>query len=214
MQCRVSFFFARHQQDSSNGDSCQEPDDMAIESKLAQADLDALLGFAPDEDSPIPYMKRTREWYLALGYGNPYRWAHYLEVPFRPLDKPLSKCTATIITTAAPRQPGKAPQAREAAYNAEAKFYALYSGDTGSDPELRIDHVAIDRKHTSMQDSGAWFPLPAMRRAALQGRIGALARRFHGAPTHRSQRHTLAVYCPEILSRCLEDGVDVAVLVP
>jgi D-proline reductase (dithiol) PrdB len=41
-----------------------------------------------------------------------------------------------------------------------------------------------------------------------------LAKRFHGVPTHRSQRHTIAVYCPEILSRCNEDAVDVAVLVP
>ena len=26
-------------------------------------DLDALLGFAPDYDSPIPYMQRTRDYY-------------------------------------------------------------------------------------------------------------------------------------------------------
>ncbi|HEX9719976.1 MAG TPA: reductase [Ramlibacter sp.] len=187
---------------------------MSNEPNPPQAELDALLGFAPDADCPIPYMKRTREWYLALGYGNPYRWAHYSEVPFCRPAKPLSKCTATLITTAAPYQPGKAPLAPGAAYNAAAKFYAVYSGDTGTDPALRVDHVAIDRKHTSMEDSGCWFPLPALRRAAAAGRIGALAHRFHGVPTHRSQRHTLAVYCPEILSRCLEDGVDVAVLVP
>jgi hypothetical protein len=187
---------------------------MTAESKLAQAELDALLGFAPDDDSPIPYMKRTRDWYLALGYGNPYRWAHDADAPFHALDKPLSQCTATLITTAAPHQPGKAVQDSGGAYNAAAKFYAVYSGDTGADHDLRIDHVAIDRKHTSLEDSGVWFPLPAMRRAVAQGRIGALAKRFHGVPTHRSQRQTIAIYCPEVVSRCLEDGVDVAVLVP
>ena len=128
--------------------------------------------------------------------------------------KPLAQCTATVITTAAPYQPDKGPQGPGAPYNAAAKFYAVYSGDTGADHDLRIAHVAIDRKHTSMEDSGSWFPLPALRRAVAQGRIGALAPRFHGAPTNRSQRHTIEVDCPELLSRCREDGVEVAVLVP
>ena len=74
---------------------------MSSAPNLAQAELDTLLGFAPDDDSPIDYMRRTRDWYLALGYGNPYRWAHYQDVPpFHALAKPLSQCTATIITTA------------------------------------------------------------------------------------------------------------------
>ena len=29
--------------------------------------------FAPERDRPIAYTQRTRDWYLALGYGNPYR---------------------------------------------------------------------------------------------------------------------------------------------
>ena len=35
--------------------------------QLNQAELDALLGFASDDDSHVPYMKRTRDWYMALG---------------------------------------------------------------------------------------------------------------------------------------------------
>lgn len=177
-------------------------------------DLDALLGFAPDDDSPIPYMKRTRDWYLALGYGNPYRWAHYTDVPFHPLRKPLAECRATVVTTAAPYRPGKGSQGPGAPLSAAGKFYAVYSGDTSADHDLRIAHVAIDRKHTSMEDSGTWFPLPALRRAVAQGRVGSLATRFHGAPTNRSQRHTIEVDVPEIRSRCLADGVDMALLVP
>jgi hypothetical protein len=187
---------------------------MSSAPNLAQAELDTLLGFAPDDDSPIDYMRRTRDWYLALGYGNPYRWAHYQDVPFRALAKPLSQCTATIITTAAQVRPDQGPRPAGTAYNAAAKFNTVYSGDTGLDHDLRVDHVAIDFKHSTMEDSGSWFPLPALRRALSQGRIGALAPRFHGVPTHRSQRHTLADYCPEVVSRCLEDKVDVAVLVP
>jgi D-proline reductase (dithiol) PrdB len=187
---------------------------MPAASNMSQTDLDALLGFAPDDDIPIAYLQRTRDWYLGLGYGNPYRWAHYSDVPFHPLSRPLAQCTATVITTAAPYQPDKGPQEPGTAYNAAAKFYTVYSGDTAADHDLRVDHVAIDFKHTSMADSGSWFPLPGLRRAVAQGRVGALASRFHGVPTHRSQRHTIAVYCPEIVSRCRADGVDIAVLVP
>src|SRR5439155_1363261 len=169
--------------------------------------------FAPETDRPIAYMQRTRDWYLALGYGNPYVWAHHTDVPFQPLKKPLARSRVPLVTTPAPSQPGKADQGPGAAYNAAAKFFSVYSGDTSVDHDLRIAHVAIDRKHTSMEDSGTWFPLPALRRAMTQGRV-QLAKRFHGAPTNRSQQHTLEVDCPEILARCLEDEADAALLVP
>jgi len=163
---------------------------------------------------PISYMQRTRDWYLALGYDNPYRWAHHEDVPFRRLAKPLAECTVALVTTAAPYQPNKGPQGPGAPYNAAAKFFAVYSGDTAIDHDVRIAHVAIDRRNTTMEDSGTWFPLPRLREAALGGRIGALARRFHGMPTNRSQRHTIEVDAPELLARCREDAVDAAVLVP
>ena len=169
--------------------------------------------FAPEADRPIAYMQRTRDWYLALGYGNPYVWAHHTDAPFQPLAKPLARLRVALVTTAAPYQPGKGDQGPGAAYNSAAKFFSVYSGDTSVDHDLRIAHVAIDRKHTSMEDSGTWFPLPALRRVAAAGRV-QLAPRFHGAPTNRSQKHTIEVDCPEILARCVEDGADAALLVP
>jgi hypothetical protein len=41
-----------------------------------------------------------------------------------------------------------------------------------------------------------------------------VAPRFHGAPTNRSHRVTLETDAPEILRRCREDDVDVAILAP
>ena len=177
-------------------------------------DLDQLLGFAPDYDAPIPYMQRTREYYKAIGYTTPYRWAHFLEAPFTPLRKPLAQARLTIITTAAPYQPDKGDQGPGAAYNGSAKFYQAYSGDTARDHDLRISHIGYDRTHTTATDSGTWNPLPALRRAVAGGRIGALTDRFHGAPTNRSHRVTIETDAPEILRRCQEDGADVALLVP
>jgi hypothetical protein len=169
-------------------------------------------GFAPEHDAPIPYMKRIRDYYLALGYATPYRWAHYAEVPFQPLTKPLAKCRVALITTAAPYQHDKGNQGPGAPYNAAAKFYTVYSGDSSIDPDLRISHLAIDRTHTTAEDSNTWFPLPQLRRCAAAGRIGEVAPRFHGAPTNRSHRATLEQDCPDLLARCRADAVDAAVL--
>lgn len=162
---------------------------------------------------PVPYMRRTRDWYLALGFDNPYVWAHNTDIPFTPLKKPVSETKLALITTASPYQPDKGDQGPGAPYNASAKFYEVYSGDVRQDHDLRIAHVAIDRDHTSMEDSGTWFPLPVLR--AVEGRLfGSLAPRFHGLPTNRSQRHTLAVDAPEILKRCRDDGAEAALFVP
>jgi hypothetical protein len=117
------------------------------------------------------------------------------------------------VTTAAPYQPDKGEQGSGAPYNAAAKFYRVYSGDTAADHDLRISHVAIDRRHTTAEDPGTYFPLPALRRAAAAGRI-QLAPRFHGLPTNRSQRTTLEQDCPELVARCREDGAEAAILVP
>jgi glycine/betaine/sarcosine/D-proline reductase family selenoprotein B len=178
------------------------------------SDADSGLGFAPEHDAPVAYMQRTRDYYLALGYGNPYRWAHYAEVPFASLTKPLAQSQIGLVTTAALYQPGKGDQGPGAPYNGSAKFYRVYSGDTAVDHDLRISHIGYDRIHTTAEDSGTWFPLPALRELAAAGRIGAAAPRFHGAPTNRSHRTTLDQDGPELLARLREDRVDAVILVP
>jgi D-proline reductase (dithiol) PrdB len=61
---------------------------------------------AADHDIPIPHMERMREYYLTLGYDNPYRWAHHVDVPFTPLAQPLAALRVALISTAASYQPG------------------------------------------------------------------------------------------------------------
>jgi hypothetical protein len=164
-------------------------------------------GFAPDEDAPIPYMARTREYYQAIGYTIPYRWAHFIDAPFQPLRKPLSRSRVTIVTTAAPFDPAKGDQGPGAKYNGGAKFYSVYDGDASKTHDLRISHIAYDRVHSSADDSGTWFPLPQLRQLANEPR-------FFGAPTNRSHRVTIETDAPDILARCQADHVDAAVLVP
>ena len=168
---------------------------------------------AAEHDVPIPYMQRTRDYYQTLGFA-PYRWAHFVEVPFTPLAKPLAQARVVLITTAAPYQPGLGDQGPGAKYNASAKYYKVYSDSTESTPDLRISHVGYDRTHTTAEDQRTWLPLAALQAAVKTGRTGALTPRFHGAPTNRSQRVTIETDAPELLRRCREDGAEVAVLVP
>lgn len=173
-------------------------------------ELDAIADF----DVPIPYMQRTRDYYLAIGYDTPYRWAHNVAAPFQPLSKSLAESRVTIITTAARFDPAKGDQGPGAAYNGSAKFYQVYDGDTTQQHDLRISHIAYDRAHTTATDMNTWFPLAQLNRLAAEGRIGSVAPRFFGAPTNRSHRATMETDAPDILARCKADSVDVAVLVP
>jgi hypothetical protein len=184
------------------------------EGASVSAPTDDQLGFAPDDDAPIPYMARTREYYAAIGYTTPYRWAHYIRTPFQPLKKPLNQSRLTIITTAAPFDPAKGDQGPGAKYNGGAKFYSVYDGDTSKLHDLRISHIAYDRLHTSAVDSGTWFPLPQLLQRAGDGRIGQVGPNFFGAPTNRSHRITIETDAPEILARCRADNIDAAILVP
>jgi hypothetical protein len=166
------------------------------------------------DDSPIGYMQRTRDYYAAIGYTTPYRWAHHVDVPFQPLRKPLAQARVAIVTTAARFDPAKGDQGPGAPYNGAAKFYQVYDGDTSASHDLRISHIAYDRIHTAATDSNTWFPLAQLHRLAGAGRIGAVAPRFFGAPTNRSHRVTVETDAPDILARCRQDAVDAVVLAP
>jgi hypothetical protein len=149
-----------------------------------------------------------------LGYDNPYTWAHYIEVPFAPLQKPLNQSVLGLITTAVPYDPDKGLQGPGAPYNAAAKFYQPYQNSVAGDIDLRIAHVGIDRKNANMEESDCWFPLATATQAAQSGRVRALSPNFYGLPTNRSQRHTLEIDAPLILEMLRADKVDVAVLIP
>ena len=170
------------------------------------------LDFAVDHDAPIPYMQRISTYYRTLGYGKPYQWAHYAQVPFTRLRKPLADSRIALITTAAPFNPEAGDQGPRAPYNSAAKFYRVYSQSIDGESDVRISHVGIDRKHTSAEDPGTWFPLAQMKRLAAEGRIGEVAPRFHGAPTNRSQRTTIEQDCPDLLAAVRADGADAVVL--
>jgi len=174
---------------------------------------DSNLGFAETYDVPVPYMTRLRDYYLALGYGNPYRWAQFTDVPFTPLGKPLNECRVGLVTTAAPFKEDAGDQGARAPYNAAAKFYSVYAGDSNDVGFLGISHLGYDRKYSTAEDFNSYFPMKALQAAADRGDIGDVSLRFYGTPTNRSQVTTLDQDCVNVLNLMIEDKVDAAVIV-
>jgi hypothetical protein len=157
----------------------------------------------------ISYIDRTREFYAAAGYERPYRWAHFRDVPFAPLAKPLSECTVGLVTTTSPSE------GFEPGPGALRGDKPVWSGSTEDPPErLYTDHLSWDKETTHTDDVESFLPIRALKRLAEKGRIGRLARRFYGVPTDYSQRRNREEDAPEVLRLCREDGVDVALLVP
>ncbi len=164
-------------------------------------------------DQPIAYRARIRDYYLALGFQTPYRWANFSDVPFTALSKPLAQCRIAIVTTAAPYNPDVGDQGPGAAYNGAAKFYSVYEMSTATEPDLRISHIAYDRQHSPATDQNSWFPLKRLKYFAEKKEIGAVSELFFGLPTNRSHRVTQEVDCPALVSKVTGVAADACILV-
>lgn len=172
------------------------------------------LGNSITSAPPIAYIARTRAYYLALGYDNPYQWAQFDDIPFTRLKRPLNKAKVAIVTTAAPFQPEHGDQGPGAPYNADAKFYDVYKVPASPIPDLRISHVAIDRAHTTAEDPASYLPQAALMRAKDDQLIGEAAAFIYGLPTNRSQRTTSDVDAPNLLELLIADQIDAAIFIP
>lgn len=163
--------------------------------------------------SYVKYIDKTRAYYSSQGYKDPYRWATFEDVPFTRLPKPLSECTVALVSTSdvAIRSKGE-----EAKSGDEATLVGnVYSLPTDTPEELfytRQEH--FDRVATHLNDVNSYFPITRLHELVREGRIGKVAARAHGVYTAYSHRKTRELDAPEVLRRCREDGVDVAVLTP
>ena len=154
-----------------------------------------------EQDAPIRYMERTRQYYRALGYANDYVWATFDDVPFTPLPRPLSELRIALITTASP-----------ADFDGTKR---VWSGAVSPPPSrLFTDNVAWDKESTHTDDRASFLPIEAASELAREGIFAGLTARFHGVPTEYSQRKTRERDAPEILARVREDGADAAMLMP
>ena len=142
-----------------------------------------------------------------------YRWRRIDPVPWAPLRKPLSECRVALLSSAGLVAPGQAP---------------FDSGIRGGDPSFREipDAVAMESlldTHRSgsfdhegiRRDPNLALPIDRLHELAASGRIGRSNRRhisFMGSLTATGT--FVAETAPAAAKILIEDGVDVALLVP
>lgn len=161
----------------------------------------------------VRYIDRTRAYYQSQGYREPYRWAHFEDVPFARLTKPLSECTLALVSTSdvAVRDENVEVQKTDPELMV-GNVYSI-SSDTPTD-RLYTRQEHYDRNATHLDDVNSYFPITRLHELAAQGKIARVAARAHGVYTAYSHRKTLTVDAPEVLKRCREDGVDAVILTP
>jgi D-proline reductase (dithiol) PrdB len=152
-------------------------------------------------EQPVPYMERTRHYYRALGYPSDYVWAHFDDVPFARLGKPLSQARIALLTTAMPPD-----------FKGVKK---VWSGAVSPPPAaLFTANLAWDKESTHTEDRGTFLPIEVASELASEGVIGGLTPRFHGVPTEYSHRKTMTEDAPQVLARLRDDGAEAAILCP
>lgn len=161
----------------------------------------------------VRYIDRTRDYYRSQGYEKDYQWAHFDDVPFAKLTKPLSKCRIALVSTSD-------VTVRSESGNDEQHSDEVLVGNVYSIPtEIPVDKLYSRQEHfdthaTHLDDVNTYFPITRLHEMAESGRIGSVAPRAHGVYTSYSHRRTLEVDGPEVVRRCREDQVDAVVLTP
>ena len=142
-----------------------------------------------------------------------YPWRRIDPVPWTPLRRPLAGSRLAVVSSAGFVLPN------------QERFQANLAGGDGSFREIPADagvstlmdaHKSKSFDHSGMDgDPNLAFPLDRARELVERGRIGSLNHRhlsFMGSIT--APGRLIRDHAPEAARRLVEDGVDVALLVP
>ncbi len=155
----------------------------------------------------VSYIDKSRDFYAAQGYKQPYQWATFDDVPFAQLTKPLHECRIAVVTTASlpveATSPGQSDSVR----------CVYHSAVDGRPDRLVTDDLSWDKDATHTNDSETYLPLDRLGELVDDGKIGSVGPRFYGVPTEYSQRATTA-NADSVERWCREDRVDAVLLVP
>jgi len=156
----------------------------------------------------IEYIPRITNQYEELGYGT-YNWLHSKEAPvMQRVSKPLSECRVGLVATG-----GIYVEGQTAFTYKDDTTYRAVPSDAAVET-LRATHFAYDLTN-AREDINVVFPIGALREMDNDGTIGSLAPNFFtcmgGIYSQRRVREELA---PAIVQRCLDDELDVVLLVP
>ncbi|MAT06967.1 MAG: hypothetical protein CL424_18190 [Acidimicrobiaceae bacterium] len=155
----------------------------------------------------VSYIDKSREYYRAQGFDQPYRWAAFDGVPFTPLDRPLAESRVALVTTSFLHH-------HDSSHGAPATGKSVYHHPVDELPDrMFTDDLSWDKDATHTDDTESFLPLGALNALAADGVVGSANDRFFGVPTQYSQRRS-GLDAEQIAAWCGEDEVDVVLLVP
>jgi len=150
----------------------------------------------------VSYIDKSREFYAAHGYPQPYQWASYDQVPFvawSDTGRKLSEARIGVVTTAFP-----------SGFTAPKEVYTHASAPVPD--TMFTNDLSWDKDATHTDDVGTFLPLAALNTLAEKNVIGSVNDRFYGVPTEYSQRRTHAD-AEQIVAWAKEDAIDAMLLV-
>ena len=159
---------------------------------------------------PIRYVDELNEYYGAMG-NPPYRWTVNETAPLHRLEKPLSECRVSLLTS------GGVSQCAMPAFNPDARNdhrLDAISHDTAVD-DFQIHDSYYD--HTDAEaDINCVFPLARLRELAAAGEIGSLAEHFWSGFMGRiyNRSKVLEESGPAFAQRLEDERVDILVAAP
>ena len=163
---------------------------------------------AQRRQAPVDYIPRITARYSGLGYGE-YQWLHSAEPPaWEPLKKPISESRLGLIATG-----GVYVTGQTAFHYKDDTSYRAIPMDVET-ADLRATHFAYDLTD-ARDDINVVYPIDALRSMAEAGEIGELGPNGYtlmgGIYSTRRVREELI---PNLVQRCLDDELDVVLLVP
>ncbi len=142
-----------------------------------------------------------------------YPWRRIDPVPWTPLPKPLAECRFALVSSAGFVLPGQ-ERFDESVRGGDASFRRIPADAEAG--QLIDTHRSESFDHAGLRaDPNVAFPLDRARELLERGRIGSLAREhlsFMGSIT--APGRLIKRTAPEAAQWLLDDGVEVALLVP
>jgi D-proline reductase (dithiol) PrdB len=161
-----------------------------------------------DRQPPVKYIERITATYDALGYEQ-YQW-HQRETrpPFFQPKKPLAECKVGMVATGGVYRTGQVAFH----YKDDTSYRAIPSDTDVSD--LRATHFAYDLSG-AREDINVVFPIEGLRSLYQEGFVGSVADDLltcmGGIYSQRAVTDELA---PQLVQRCIDDKIDIVLLVP
>lgn len=159
---------------------------------------------------PINYVDELNKHYGSMGHP-PYKWSINDSAPLTRLNKPLSECSVTLLTSGGVSLcsvPGFDPDARN-----DHRLDVV--DDTVGTDDFQIHDSYYDHNDAD-QDINCVFPIDRLRELAADGTIGAVAPHFWSGFMGRIYNRTKLIEesIPAFVEKLREDAVDILATAP